>query len=235
MAVSGDMKRAGGEAVEIAKAASEISRTTDHALTIIEKIGRPLSRIIGEPLEEISGIITDKLKYIRWERSLRLVERANDFMEQRKPYLKLRRIPLSVAFPIFEAASLEENDDLQDLWARLLANAADASSGVQVMRSIVSILQDFSPMEAQLLRVIYDAPVMKGGIPTKGLPNEYIQPEEEEDDESALPSESVQIGLWNLIRLGCIYEAGTWDSFTGIRRIKITPLGKALVEACSAP
>ena len=202
------------------------------ALAVLEKIGPSLSHIIGEPLEQIASIITDKLKYVRWERSVRLVDRANGFMAKRDSQLKLKPIPLNVAIPILEAASLEEDDDLQDIWARLLVIAADINSRVQVKRGFVSIIQDISHMEARLLQAIYSAPPMKGGVPTKGLPDNYIQLEEKE---SGLPPEPVQIGLWNLMRLGCIYESGTWDGFSGIRRIRITALGKALVEACLAP
>ena len=226
--------RPGGETVEVAIAVSKIASTTQHALTILEKIGPALSRIIGEPLEQISGIVTDKLKYVRWERSVRLVDRANDFMTQRGSQLIHRPVPLNVAIPLLEAASLEEDDDLQDLWARLLVNAADASSGIEVRRGLVSILQDFSKMEARLLQAIYDAPMPSGAVPTKGLPDTYVEPGEEEED-PGLPEESVQVGLWQLMRLGCISEAGTWDSLAGIKRVRITALGKALFEACSLP
>ena len=137
------------------------------------------------------------------------------------------------------------------------ANAFMAESGIEVKRGLVSILQDFSQMEARLLQAIHDAPPMRGDIPTKGVPgpltvdglviarpmegdvptkgvpNEYLEPGEETED-PGLPSEPAQIALWNLRRLGCIESAGTWDSLVGIRRVKITALGKALVKACSA-
>ena len=147
--------------------------------------------------------------------------------------MSLRSVPLNVAIPIFEAASIEEDNDLQDLWARLLVNAADANSGIQVRRGLVSILQDFSQAEARLLQAIHNAPSMNGGVLTKGLPNEYLEPGKVTED-PGLPPEPVQIGLWQLMRLGCIDSAGTLDSVTGIKRIVITALGKALVNACSA-
>lgn len=221
------------EAVETSKTMGETAKTMLSASTVLEKIGPPLSRIIGEPLEQIAGILTDKLKYVRWERSVRLVDRANKFLTERGSQSKLGSVPLNIAIPILEAATLEEDDDLQDNWARLLINAADANSGIQVKRGLVSILQDFGTMEARLLQAIYSAPPMKGGVPTKGLPDKYIQPGNVDED-SGLPPELVQIGLWQLMRLGCICESGTWDSISGIRRVQITALGKALVEACLA-
>ncbi len=217
---------------EILKTAQEIAKTTGQGLQCVQKMGTFISRFIGGSLELGFGIIEDKLKYLRWERQVRLMDRVNDLIANRNTQMPLRPVPLNVAIPIFEAASLEENDDLQDLWARLLVNAADADSGIQVRRGFVSILQDFSQMEARLLQAIHDAPPMESGVPTKGLPDKYLQPGEEEDP--GLPPDPVQIGLWHLMRLGCIHSAGTWDSLSGIRRTKITALGKALVNACSA-
>ncbi len=242
---------------EALKAAKEIAKATGQGLEIVKDFGAFVSRFIGGSLEQGFGIIEDKLKYLRWERQVRFMNRANDFMAEHGSRMQLRPVPLNVAIPIFEAASLEEDDDLQDLWARLLVNSADANSGIQVKRGLVSILQDFSQMEARLLQAIHDAPPMKeeiltkGGpgpldldgrviappmkdsVPTKGLPSEYLEPGEEEED-PGLPSEPVQIGLWNLMRLGCIESAGTWDSLVGIRRVSITALGKTLVKACAA-
>lgn len=243
--------------IEASKAAQEIAKATGQGLEMVKEFGAFVAQFIDGPLEQGFGIIEDKLKYLRWERQVRLMDRANAFMAERGSRMRFRPVPLNVAIPIFEAASLEEDDDLQDLWARLLVNAADAESGIEVKRGLVSILQDFSQMEARLLQKIHDAPPkesgvptkgspgppdldgrviarpMNGDVPTKGLPNDYLEPGEEKED-PGLPPEPVQIGLWNLMRLGCIDSAGTWDSLTGIKRVKITALGKTLVNACSA-
>ena len=220
---------------ESAKALQELSKTTNHGLQILEKLGEFMAMIIGGSLNQSVGIIEDKIKYIRWERAVRLVDRANDFLVSRGTNSSRRPVPLNIAFPLFEAASLEENDSLQDLWARLLVNAVDANSGINVTRCLITILQDFGPLEAKILKSIYEAPsdIHKGGnVPTKGLPEEYLEPGPIEAD-PGLPPEEVQISLWNLMRLGCIGHGSTWDGLTGIRRVQITPLGKALVEACS--
>jgi hypothetical protein len=37
--------------------------------------------------------------------------------------------------PLLENATLEEDEDLQDIWARLLVNSADASSGIEPRRA----------------------------------------------------------------------------------------------------
>ncbi len=220
---------------ESLQAVKEIAKATGQGLSIVQKFGEFVSRYIGGSLEQGFGIVEDKLKYLRWERHTRLMDRACVFLEERGDQMMFNPVPMNVAIPIFQAASLEEDDDLQDLWARLLVNAADANSGIQVRRGLVSILQDFGKMEAQLLQAIHDSTSMNGVVPTKGLPDDYLQPEEEETEANqGLPPDPVQIGLWNLMRLGCVASAGTWDSMTGIKRVQITALGKALVNACSA-
>ena len=83
-----------------------------------------------------------------------------------------RQVPLSVAIPVFEAASPEEEDHLQDVWAALLVNAADASGGVEIKRAFVRILQDLSAMEGRLLQAFCDAPGETTGVFwTRSLPN----------------------------------------------------------------
>ena len=103
---------------EILKTAQEIAKTTGQGLQCVQKMGRFLSRFIGGPLEQGFGIIEDKLKYLRWERQIRLIDRTHAFMDERGSQMRFRPVPLNVAIPIFEGASLEEDDDLQDLWAR---------------------------------------------------------------------------------------------------------------------
>lgn len=210
----------------------EVARTTGKAIDAGRELGGFVARFVDGPLEQASGIVEDKLRYLRWERQVRLMMRAGEFLAQQGLRDPTRPVPLKVALPIFEAASMEEDDDLQDMWARLLVNAADADGGADVTRGLVTVLRDFGRLEARLLQVIHDAPQDKypnGVIPTALLPDKYLELE----GETGLPQEPVQVALWHLMRLGCVDSGGTWASITGIEHITITPLGRALVRACT--
>ena len=216
---------------ETAKATQEIAKATDKGIEAVREFGGFVARFIGGPLEQASGIVDDKLKYLRWERQVRLMKRAEEFLRQQGLQTPTRSVPMKVAIPILEAASMEEDDALQDIWARLLVNAADADRGADVTRSLVTIIQDFESLEAQLLESIYKAPTEMhphGEILTTGLPHEYRLEQKGEVD---LPPEPVQVALWHLVRLGCIDT--TWVSLVGIQRVTITALGRALVRACT--
>jgi hypothetical protein len=53
---------------------------------------------------------------------IRLLQRAKEMIDGTG--LAPKRVPLKVLLPIFENASIEDDDDLQDRWAALLASNA---------------------------------------------------------------------------------------------------------------
>ena len=105
---------------ETAKASQEIAKTTGKAIDAGEKLGQFVARFISGPMEQASGIVEDKLKYLRWERQLRLMKRAEEFMKQLGMTEPSRAVPLKLAIPLLQGESLEDDDDLQDLWANCL-------------------------------------------------------------------------------------------------------------------
>lgn len=57
--------------------------------------------------------------------------------------------------PLLQAASLETNETLADLWAALLANAADPDQQAIVQPVFISILRELTPTDALVLHRIY--------------------------------------------------------------------------------
>lgn len=219
---------------ESAKAMQEVAKATGKAIDALDDLGGFVAKFLGAPLMQASGIVADKLKYMRWERQIRLIDRVNAIMKERALNAPTRPVPMSVAIPLFQAASMEESDELQDNWARLLVNAADVNSGVLVSRAFVSILSDFGPMEARVLNALFHAPMDKyrdGEIATGGLPDSYIMPKQGEAPPP--PPEPVSLALWNLIRLGCASSGTNWDGGTSVNYVRITDLGAALFRACT--
>jgi len=63
-----------------------------------------------------------------------------------------KAVPIKTLFPLLEGASLDEDENLHDMWAALLANAALDEK--KVPPGFVAILKEMSPDEAMLLRWI---------------------------------------------------------------------------------
>ena len=59
--------------IETAKAAQEVAKTTGKGIDAGLELGGFFARFTGGPLEQASGIVEDKLRYMRWERQVRLM------------------------------------------------------------------------------------------------------------------------------------------------------------------
>lgn len=143
---------------EEAKAAEAIAKATGKAIDAARDAGGFIAKYIAGPLEQGMGIFEDRLRYMRWERHVRLIRRAEDYLRQAGLTSPTRPLPLKLAIPLLQGATLEDDDSLQDRWAQLLVNAANADSGLTVDRSFVNILEQLSPIEGQILDTIYALP-----------------------------------------------------------------------------
>jgi hypothetical protein len=83
--------------------------------SIIEKIAGPVA-------EELGLTFQDSVKVYRFKRQLRLWKEVKQIIA--KEGVEPSHVPLKTLYTIVENASLEENDDLQNRWAALLANSA---------------------------------------------------------------------------------------------------------------
>ena len=139
---------------EVVKATSEAVRSASDAaskaLDIAEKAGKWLVKVMGE---DASGLLRDRMFYFRAKNALRLEEKLDRILKQRR-IRKPKAIPLRLSIPFLEAATLEDEPDLQERWARLLANAMDPDVHVESERSHASVLKDISPTECLVLEEI---------------------------------------------------------------------------------
>jgi len=221
---------------ETAKAAQEIAKTTGKAIDASQKFGGFVSRYISGPLEQGMGIFDDKLKYMRWERQMRLMEKASEYMASLGIEAPTKPIPLKLAIPLLEAASLEDDDYLQDLWTKLLVNSSIEGSPIDLNRSYIDILERLSHLEANILSVIYGLPedeLKNKSILTGNLPDSVEIKDENNKEEPKQPSKEVTLALANLARLGCISLPTTWGGGEIFSTIYPAVMGRSLVEICT--
>ena len=219
---------------EEAKAVQEVAIATGKAIDAARDAGGFIAKFIAGPLEQGMGIFEDRLRYTRWERQVRLMTRAHDFLHQAGLTAPTRALPLKLAIPLLQGATLEDDDSLQDRWAQLLVNASNADAGLTVHRSFLSILEELSPLEAQILDTLYAIPFAENrtaALITNDLPNSTrVMSDDENPTEQ--PSEEIAVALGNLIRLGCALPLSVWDGGESLVAIHRTSLGAAFIRAC---
>lgn len=236
------MTKETNEIIETAKATQEVAKTTSKALDAAEKLGGFISKYIGGPLEQAVGIFEDKLKYIRWERQQRLFKRAQEFIENEGANIT-RPLPIKHAVPLLSAASLEEDDYLQDIWARLLVNFTMDASSVEATRTYIDILERLSSLEVKIINAVYIndyGSMHHNGVATRELPHKAIVLPEKLDEEimEALkiePSDDVKLALANLDRLGILSVGRSMGGGQLFGLLNPTLLGKSFFEACTLP
>ena len=226
---------------EAAKATQEIAKTSSVAIKATERLGSFLSKLIGEPAEIAIGVLSDRLKFMRWERQLRLAEKIEEIISERNLNGKTIPVPPKLAIPIIENATLEDDDSLQDIWANLLATAMSPKRPAKIKSSFIEIVKQLDPEDAKILKKVYELFLSKkenkrGTIGFKHIAPTDIPISRQEVIESISPfSMSLERTLDNLYRLRCltpfslindINEYQIYDEFS------MTYYGVAFVEAC---
>lgn len=143
------------EITESAKAIQEVAKTTGQVIAVIDRVGQFFSRVMKEPIDATCGMITDTLKYKRWERQVLLIEKAEKIIKQKGLANEFRPIPPKIALPVFQYASLEDEDFLHDLWAKLLVSCLDTQ--MNKPRTVyVEIIKQLDALDVRILKRMYE-------------------------------------------------------------------------------
>jgi hypothetical protein len=151
--------------LETAKAASgaieEVARTTGKAIDAGRETARWLDGKVGQIIADVIGVtVGDNLSATRQVRQIRLRERVIETAWEAQKRLEARGIsePITprdkIILPLLEAAAIEDEPELQKLWAELLASALSHEEAIQ--RRFISVLGDITPTSAKALREYFE-------------------------------------------------------------------------------
>lgn len=234
------------EIIETAKATQEVAKTTAKALETGDKIGGFLSKVLGEPIEQAVGILGDKLKFMRWERQVRLIDKVEEINNKRK--ITGKEIPVSpkIFIPIMENASLEENNTLQDIWARLISSSQDEKTSKDVRAAFIDIIKQLEDSDVIFLDKLYNwyqDYIKQNNIIEENFYNKLTFPKQNIIKSLNLSEYEYHNIVDNLMRVRCIRseikvitsfmagnEAMTIDK--GYDSLQLTALGVNFIHLC---
>ncbi len=187
----------------------------------------------------MAGEWGDKVKH--W-RDMRRLERALAAVQKlRAKGLSPKAVDPSILFPLLDAASLIDNDGLKDKWDTLLANAADPTCDTAISPSLVDILRQLTPLEAQILDDMYNSGrEVNYGDSTSIAASSRVEEWQAKYLLSRHGSEVIGANLYRLglvdtgsyTSLGHVDETREWSS-RSYHLFSLTPLAVDLVRACS--
>jgi len=140
----------------VAGATKEVSETAKKEAESLWKI------VCGESAKAAGSIIALPLNKRLFRNVVKATVEANQLLKQAG--ITPKEVPLTIIHPLLQAASLEEDPDMQSKWATLLANAANPATASSMERVFVSMLSELTPRHVKFLDTLYKLvlPVISG-------------------------------------------------------------------------
>ncbi|CAM3819513.1 Abi-alpha family protein [Flavobacterium gelidilacus] len=127
--------------------ANGIGIAAEKALEFIEKM-------IAAPIMEGTGIFTDKIKYWRFKNQVTIIEKARQFLKEKGIDVP-KKIPIKDVTTLLEYASFEEDEIMQDSWAKLLANTLDPKNQFNACHIFSQLLNQLSIDDFHIIKFIF--------------------------------------------------------------------------------
>lgn len=220
------------------KTLQEMAKATGKAVEALRDAGSFLADVFGGSLKEIGGTAADWARYYRYKNQLMIMDKVRQIHHERQIEGGLKPIPLEHILPIMDGASLEQNEDIQLLWANLIANATDPEYNIDIRKVFIEILRGLEPLDAQILELLSDPNINK----KYGAYVEATLNAEEISEKINADPDDVKISLQTLDRYSCIIDS--WENtssriesgYSGFRvnnpssNFRLSHLGELLVE-----
>ncbi len=115
-----------------------------------------MGRILGPAANNLSTIFDETTRYWRIKNALNIHEKIQKLCKERgyTPE-QLKALSTGDSIRTIEAASYEEDESVQELWARLITNAISPDGKETVKKVYVEILRAISAPEAALLELLW--------------------------------------------------------------------------------
>jgi hypothetical protein len=207
------------ESTSIIPISDEQAKLGQKALDALQGVGRFLREIFGTVPEDLVGYFGgDLLKVRRAENFARVAQEAYERLEARG--VEPEPPSISILIPIVVASADESRDELVDLWARLLAAAADPNRAKSFRLAFIEAAKNMDPLDAAVLRGIFDA----GGSITPGMRNDLAKQLHTSRDE-------IDVSIANLVKLELAYSSSP-DPAAAVA-VPISPFGREFLRAVS--
>jgi hypothetical protein len=211
-----------------------------------------LREIAGPAAQELGQAFGETARFWRLRNQVRLLNRAREMVGTAG--IDPKSIPLRVLFPLLEGASIEDDHELSERWAALLANAAAHDGDEKVLPSFPTLLRQISPVDARALDHLFSVHdrISSGEI----APEEFnvgtdradrlvpwgIEPAELHRVLGLQSSDAVGVSLDNLVGLGLVEREPLMRMSeqhvlvpTIPGGVRLSQLGVRFIRACQPP
>jgi hypothetical protein len=138
------------------------------AETAMKPFADLITKLFGGPIEQVGGMWTDSLMVRREIRKIKLYQKLKTAIDEAA--FDPRTISDKIWLPAVHEALLEEDETIQQLWANLLANAADPRQQNHALPAFPNILKELTTREARFLDALLNQASKPPRIPGHEVP-----------------------------------------------------------------
>ena len=179
-----------------------------------------VERIVGPSADALGGMLQDQLKSFRAQNLERLHKKWKIIREDKGiSEAAIKVLPFGDAFRVLEASSMEEDENVQNIWAQLLASATDSKRDVTIEKRFINLLKSLSGNDAIILNIFIDSMITLPPIASSDEEKIIYKDFNSDVGERVKMIKRAQalISIQNLTRLGVISYVATYnDSFGDI-------------------
>jgi hypothetical protein len=121
---------------------------------ILDKSEALLKTLFGPSFHEVGGMIADQVKLRRFKNQVTIFTKAQKILKDKK--IDPKKVSLKVLAPLIEYSSYEEEEGLQDKWAKLTAHVLAEDDDIIFHQNCISILNKLSSLEAKLMDDLHE-------------------------------------------------------------------------------
>ncbi|MFA6191400.1 MAG: Abi-alpha family protein [Sulfurimonas sp.] len=140
---------------EEAVAVVEVAKTTNNAINKGAELTKFIAKLFSPSLNNLAEICEQYTAVWKIENALKLQDRLNIVLEKRGNPELISQLPLRIGLPLLEAALNEDDDNLQNLWANLLASSMTNENQTKSTKTYIEILKQLDIEDAKLLHTIH--------------------------------------------------------------------------------
>ena len=143
---------------KLAEANQDKWKAIQKGLDLTDRAANFLGTVFGGASENIGGILSDQTKHWRAKNLDRIALFWKERITERgMPEEALEHLSFGDAFKVIEAASMEDSEDVQRMWADLIANATDPEKSTEIKKVYIDLLKSLSSPEVILLNLLWAA------------------------------------------------------------------------------
>lgn len=138
---------------EPSKAIQEVAKTTSKSLDLIRDVGK----VFGDAARELAETVSHRMAYYKFLNANSISQKVEKMrIEQQILPEAIKFLPFGMSLKLLEASSMEEDEEVQDVWARLIFNATNNELNMNVNKIHIDLIKSLSSSEVILLDLLWE-------------------------------------------------------------------------------